>query len=312
MNGGILWLIDGAYVFKGAKSTDYYLDLRRELQEWSGGRFYKIIFFNSVKGDRQQYFHKWLYKQGFEVSLYDVKEMTVKCPCCKTKFGREVQAGVDVGICTAVLTEKYSRLVLTAGDGDFIDALKVAKEGGVCQRVSRQHLRQAARGGRQNKNFNNMMSDLFFTCVVLFVIYWLWTKTQTYCPGCGKRHVKHALRYEYDRSSHKCYSSRWGNGCKTRTELLSFSKTFGFYKCDCGKEFKEYVSFSPLAAEATGKEFPAKKCKGCSGQGKLRGKTKADYQWDYSSSEYKWVDSQKVKIKCGRCGGKGWLHKKIK
>lgn len=85
--GRVIWLIDGAYVFNGAQTENYYLDLRRELQQWMDAQFYKIIFFNSTKSHKQDKFHKWLYKNGFDVKLYNVKEMTVKCPCCRTTFG---------------------------------------------------------------------------------------------------------------------------------------------------------------------------------------------------------------------------------
>ena len=69
-------------------------------------------------------------EKGFDVRLYSLKEMNVKCPCCDTLIKRQVQKGVDVGICTSILelSDKYKRLVLTAGDGDFHNAIQVIKD----------------------------------------------------------------------------------------------------------------------------------------------------------------------------------------
>lgn len=127
---GVIWLIDGAYLLKGAKSRIDLIHLRRDLQEWAipdRGHFDRVIFFNSMKeGDvAQETFHDWLRGKNFEVKLYGLKEMNVDCPCCKTQIRRQVQKGVDVGICTAILelADEYKRIVLTAGDGDFIDAI---------------------------------------------------------------------------------------------------------------------------------------------------------------------------------------------
>ncbi len=132
---GVIWLIDGAYVLKGASGQIDLIALRRELQEWAipnRGRFDRMIFFNSQKegDDKQQNFHTWLTTMGFEVKLYGLKEMNVQCDCCNTIIKRQVQKGVDVGICTAILElcDEYKRIVLTAGDGDFIDAIRAVKK----------------------------------------------------------------------------------------------------------------------------------------------------------------------------------------
>ena len=131
---GVIWLIDGAYLLKGASGQIDLISLRRDMQEWAipnHGRFDRIIFFNSMKeGDeKQQNFHTWLKTMDFEVKLYGLKEMNVLCDCCNTVIKRQVQKGVDVGICTAILElcDEYKRIVLTAGDGDFIDAVRAVK-----------------------------------------------------------------------------------------------------------------------------------------------------------------------------------------
>jgi uncharacterized LabA/DUF88 family protein len=124
---GVIWVIDGAYVLKGSNTYIDYIKLRREMQEWSipKGRFDRIVFFNSSNGDEpQKRFHESLESKGFEVILYDIKNMNVKCNKCGERFNRQVQKGVDIGICTTILTANYKRLVLTAGDGDFIDAVR--------------------------------------------------------------------------------------------------------------------------------------------------------------------------------------------
>lgn len=131
---GVIWLIDGAYVLKGSRDARIdYIRLRRSLQRWAaqGAHFDRCIFFNSaVPGDdKQERFHQWMRDNGFETRLYDLKEMTVECSCCGERFSRQVQKGVDVGLCTAILelADDYHRVVILAGDGDFIDAIRVVK-----------------------------------------------------------------------------------------------------------------------------------------------------------------------------------------
>jgi uncharacterized LabA/DUF88 family protein len=54
-----------------------------------------------------------------------------KCPNCGHQFERQVQKGVDVGIATLIIKlasqNVYDRLVLSAGDGDFEDAISYVK-----------------------------------------------------------------------------------------------------------------------------------------------------------------------------------------
>lgn len=130
---GVIWLIDGAYVLKGAQGKIDYLQLRRTLQVWASEnqRFDRCIFFNSciLDDEAQTRFHAWMENNGFELRLYDIKKMKATCPTCNTCFHRQVQKGVDVGLCTVLLelADDYRRVVLTAGDGDFIDAIRVVK-----------------------------------------------------------------------------------------------------------------------------------------------------------------------------------------
>jgi len=131
---GVICLIDGAYLLSGSKSNIDMLELRCVLQKWSiseYGHFDRTIYFNSMKmGDeKQEKFHSWLQSKGFEVKLFGLKEMDVKCPCCDKSFKRQVQKGVDVAIATYILelADQYKRLVLVAGDGDLIHAVRVVQ-----------------------------------------------------------------------------------------------------------------------------------------------------------------------------------------
>ncbi|MBT4525561.1 MAG: NYN domain-containing protein, partial [Deltaproteobacteria bacterium] len=66
------------------------------------------------------------------VKLYKFKDVRNDCPNCNHQFTKDVQKGVDVGIATLIVKlaaqKKYSTLVLSAGDGDFEDAIAYAKE----------------------------------------------------------------------------------------------------------------------------------------------------------------------------------------
>jgi uncharacterized LabA/DUF88 family protein len=65
------------------------------------------------------------------VQLYKLKDMHNKCPSCGHQFDRQVQKGVDVGIATLIIKlaaqDVYERLILSAGDGDFEDAITYIK-----------------------------------------------------------------------------------------------------------------------------------------------------------------------------------------
>jgi len=65
------------------------------------------------------------------VQLYKLKDIHLRCPKCEYEFDRQVQKGVDVGITTLLLKlatqNQYERLILSAGDGDFEDAISYVK-----------------------------------------------------------------------------------------------------------------------------------------------------------------------------------------
>lgn len=132
----VIWLIDAAYVLKGHQGNIDYIDLRRKLQEWAierwQGRFDRIIFYNSTSNapgvNNSDNFLDMLTRNGFETKLFPLKRMNVKCESCEYQGQRIVQKGVDVAICTDLLSlayeGKFRRVVLTAGDGDFLEAVK--------------------------------------------------------------------------------------------------------------------------------------------------------------------------------------------
>jgi nijmegen breakage syndrome protein 1 len=66
------------------------------------------------------------------VKLYDLKETVIECRNCGNQTRKLLQVGVDVGIATLIVKlaaqNRYQRLVLSTGDGDFEDAIAFAKE----------------------------------------------------------------------------------------------------------------------------------------------------------------------------------------
>ena len=131
---GVTWLIDGAYVLKGHKGRIDYIDIRRKMQKWAirnfnrSNRFDRMIFYNSYDGNNGGEFIDIMESNGFNMKMYPLKFMNITCDSCGNKGNRMVQKGVDVGIITDLLSlayeGEYDRVVITAGDGDFLDAIK--------------------------------------------------------------------------------------------------------------------------------------------------------------------------------------------
>ena len=109
------------------------------MEKLNGEAFYESYYLNSTQEsptEAEQSFHTWLKTappQGpkMRVQLYKLKNLHMKCPQCATAFDRQVQKGVDVGIATLMIRlatqNLYDRLVLSAGDGDFEDAISYVK-----------------------------------------------------------------------------------------------------------------------------------------------------------------------------------------
>lgn len=138
----IYWLIDGSYMYKSVKKLEEkhgkisldYLKLRQKIENELESKV-TAYYFNATpnpQSDEQNSFHNWL-KTGPGIripKLYELKKKKNNCPNCKHKFTRYVQKGVDVGIATHALKyhPKYETLILSTGDGDFLDAIKYLKE----------------------------------------------------------------------------------------------------------------------------------------------------------------------------------------
>lgn len=137
-----VWIVDAAYLFnfgKGRPGGIDYLKLKNELEKANGQPIYESYYLNSTPDpatDAQNAFHAWVKSAPprgpkMRVQLYRLKEMRSKCPSCSETFDRQVQKGVDVGIATLIIKlaaqNVYDRLILTAGDGDFEDAVSYIK-----------------------------------------------------------------------------------------------------------------------------------------------------------------------------------------
>jgi uncharacterized LabA/DUF88 family protein len=136
-----IWILDAAYVFnfsRGHGQIDY-MKMKKEIELLNGGPIYETYFLNSAPektSPAQTKFINWLKSAPpmgpkMRVQIYPMKEITCRCRNCGEESSRKVQKGVDVGIATLALTLGskgiYDRLILTAGDGDFEDAIAHVK-----------------------------------------------------------------------------------------------------------------------------------------------------------------------------------------
>lgn len=138
-----VWIIDGAYLLKGSPQNFDYLKLKKALETENGSSFSECFYLNSTQNpssDAQDSFHLWLKTAPprgpkLRVQLYKLKDINCECPNndCKAKFTRQVQKGVDVAIATLLIKlaiqNKYDRVILSAGDGDFEAAVEYIKDG---------------------------------------------------------------------------------------------------------------------------------------------------------------------------------------
>ena len=135
-----VWIIDAAYLFNYGKTRPFdYLKLKNQMETLNGGPLYESYFLNSTTQEPtndSQSFHTWLKTAPpkgpkFRVQLYKLKTMHMRCPDCGSSFERQMQKGVDVGIATLIIKlaaqNVYDRLILSAGDGDFEDAISYVK-----------------------------------------------------------------------------------------------------------------------------------------------------------------------------------------
>lgn len=135
-----VWIVDAAYLFSYGKASPFdYLKLKNEMERLNGGPIYESYYLNAMAdpaNDAQNAFHSWLKSAPpkgpkFRVQLYRLKNMHLACPGCGQPFDKAVQKGVDVGIATLIIKlaaqNVYERLILSAGDGDFEDAISYVK-----------------------------------------------------------------------------------------------------------------------------------------------------------------------------------------
>ena len=135
-----VWIIDGAYLFNYGRTRPFdYLKLKNEMVRCNGGPIYETYYLNSISDpptEAQNSFHTWAKSAApkgpkFRVQLYTLKSVHNNCPACRHTFERSMQKGVDVGIATLIIKlaaqNVYDRLILSAGDGDFEDAISYVK-----------------------------------------------------------------------------------------------------------------------------------------------------------------------------------------
>lgn len=136
-----IWIIDAAYLYKSASLGQFdYLKLKTELEKYNKEHFYESYYLNASANpliDSHDSFHTWLksappHAPGIRVKFYPLKKQSLKCPHCHQDFDREIQKAVDVGIATLIISlaikNKYDRLFLSTGDGDFEDAVAYVKD----------------------------------------------------------------------------------------------------------------------------------------------------------------------------------------
>jgi hypothetical protein len=135
-----VWIVDRAYLLKAAPGRFDYVRLKSELEKANGEPFFEAYYLNSTPNpptDAQDSFHTWIKMSPprgprMRVQLYKLKDLHCECPVCRHDFDRQAQKGVDVGIATLLIKlavqEKYERVILSAGDGDFEDSIQYVKD----------------------------------------------------------------------------------------------------------------------------------------------------------------------------------------
>lgn len=135
-----VWIVDSAYMMRGAPGRFDYLKLKNELERRNGFSFTESFYLNSTPNpaqDAQDAFHSWIKMAPpkgpkMRVQLYKLKDVSCECPSCNTKFDRPVKGGVDVAVAMLLIKlavqKKYERVILSVGDGDFESAVEYVKD----------------------------------------------------------------------------------------------------------------------------------------------------------------------------------------
>jgi nijmegen breakage syndrome protein 1 len=140
MSGRTVWIVDAAYLMKASPGRIDYLLLRNALEERLKRTFVEAYYVDSAPSpptEQQESYYTWLKSAPprgpkMRVRLHRLKGLQVECPGCHVRFERNVQQGVDVAIATLIVKlsaqNQYDTLLLSAGDGDFEDAVQYVKE----------------------------------------------------------------------------------------------------------------------------------------------------------------------------------------
>ncbi|MEM0134631.1 MAG: NYN domain-containing protein [Thermoplasmatales archaeon] len=92
--------------------------------------FFDALPFNKEnKPGKEKFLSKLNYLKSFQVEQGYVKMESIKCECCGCDVGVVRQKKVDVLLATRLVERSLEtkRLVLVAGDADFVPAIEVAK-----------------------------------------------------------------------------------------------------------------------------------------------------------------------------------------
>lgn len=135
-----VWIVDGAYLMKAAPGRFDYVKMKKELERENGEPFFEGYYLDSTQDtttEAQDGFYNWIklappVGPQMRVHLYRLKELHCECPSCHNHFDRQVQKGVDVAVATLLIKlaaqSKYERVILSAGDGDYEDAVEYIKD----------------------------------------------------------------------------------------------------------------------------------------------------------------------------------------
>lgn len=135
-----VWVADASYLLKAAPDRFDYLKLKAVLEDEHGGPMDDGHYFNSTPNspnDPQDAFHRWLKTAPpggpkMRVNLFPLRELRTECSECGGITVRQIQKGVDVAIATTIIKlaahDRCDRIILAAGDGDYVDAVRFARD----------------------------------------------------------------------------------------------------------------------------------------------------------------------------------------
>lgn len=131
-------IVDGNYLFHQDERTDIVL-IRKMLEGMIGGRAEAFIYVSSLPSDEEMrrrtegYLNRLSSASngaGATVIAHELKETTITCPRCSSRFERRFQWAGDTVIASEITYWAYAkeipRIILLAGDGDFIYPVQLA------------------------------------------------------------------------------------------------------------------------------------------------------------------------------------------